>query len=164
MAAAGSDAGSRFLGFLVTAYLARVIGPPGFGLISIGLSVLGYAVLLAGPGLNVLGTRQVAASGGTAAEFSADVIALRAQLGAATACLASLLLLPVYGLSAAWATTAVFALSAIPMAASPDWYAQGRRAMGWLAASRLASAGVYLLLVVNFQRNLCDFRLFSVPF
>ena len=85
LSSSASDAGSRLLGFLVTAYLARVLGPPAFGIISIALSVLGYAVLFAGPGMNVMGTRLVASTRGAEAEFSSDVVSLRTLLAAACA-------------------------------------------------------------------------------
>lgn len=148
LSSSASDAGSRLLGFLVTAYLARVLGPPAFGIISIALSVLGYAVLFAGPGMNVMGTRHVASTRGAEAEFSSDVVSLRILLAAACAAAAGLVLLPVYWLSWQWLTIVIFAVAAIPMAGAPDWYLQGKGAMGWLAASRVGSYVIYFALVV----------------
>ena len=54
------DIASRAVGFLVTVYLARTLAPEGFGLVTIGLAVLGHLQLLTSPGFQVVETRNVA--------------------------------------------------------------------------------------------------------
>jgi len=148
LSATGADAGSRVLGFLVTAYLARVLGPSSFGLISIGLSILGYAFLFSGPGLNVFGTRHVA-SGSTAQGIRpGEIVFLRTALGFLMAILFAGGSLFAFGWSRDWATIALFVVATIPMAAAPDWFLQGKSAIGQLAVARLSMYVAYLVLVV----------------
>ncbi|MGF1669320.1 MAG: oligosaccharide flippase family protein, partial [Balneolaceae bacterium] len=53
------DVGVRVVGFLTTVYLARTFGADGYGIIIIGLSVLGVALWFTDLGLNTLGTREI---------------------------------------------------------------------------------------------------------
>ena len=55
------DAGGRVIGFFVTVYLARILSPSSFGLINIGLAVLGYLSLIGSPGIQMVETRNAAA-------------------------------------------------------------------------------------------------------
>jgi len=148
LSATGSDAGSRVLGFLVTAYLARVLGPSSFGLMSIGLSVLGYAFLFSGPGLNVFGTRHVASRSSVQGIRAGEIVFLRTVLGCVMAILFSAGSLVAFGWSRDWATIALFVVATIPMAAAPDWFLQGKSAIGQLAVARLSMYVAYLVLVV----------------
>ncbi|MGA9119173.1 MAG: oligosaccharide flippase family protein [Bacteroidota bacterium] len=156
LAASGADAGSRFLGFLVTAYLARVLGPSSFGLMSIALSVLGYASLFAGPGLNVYGARYVASAGNSSFPVARQILVVRTLLGAVSACVFCAGALVLFGVSQDWLTLAVFVSAAIPMAATADWYLQGKNSIGRLAIARLTMYGAYLLLVVALVRSPAD--------
>ena len=54
-----TDIAVRIIGFIATAYLARVLGKSGFGEINIALSVLTYSSILSNSGLVLLGTRKV---------------------------------------------------------------------------------------------------------
>ncbi len=164
LAATGSDAGSRMLGFLVTAYLARVLGPSSFGLMSIGLSILGYAFLFSGPGLNVFGTRHVASSSTLEGIRAGEIVVLRVSL----ACLSTVLFaagaLAAFGFTRDWLTVALFIGAAVPMAASPEWFLQGKNAIGQLAVARLAMYVAYLGLVLLLVREPTDAPWSAVAF
>ncbi len=54
-------AGRSVLGFVVSVYLARVLGPETYGQVGYALAVLAYFILFTDGGLQVLGTRAVAA-------------------------------------------------------------------------------------------------------
>lgn len=151
-----ADAGSRILGFVITAYLARTLGPSSFGIITVALSVLGYAATAAGPGMNVYGARWVAAAGGPEKRFAESLIRFRALLSIGCIVIAAAISLAVYGATRTWATTAVFCLAALPMVAAPDWYLQGKKSMGWIAAGRLGLYLAYLALVLLLVRTPAD--------
>ncbi len=164
LAATGADAGSRVLGFFVTAYLARVLGPSSFGLMSIGLSVLGYASLFSGPGLNVFGTRLIASGSTVQGIRAGELVFLRTSLGCVSMIVFAVGALVAFGFSRDWLTVALFLGATIPMAASPEWYLQGKNAIGQLAVARLAMYVSYLVLVILLVRESTDAPWSAVAF
>lgn len=148
IAVAGFDVLSRLLGFAANAYLARILGAAGFGMMSIGFSVLSYVAMISNPGLSVLGTRNIAAREEMAESLPSSLTTLRFVI--ATVCVLCL------GVAAfvfidqpgAGLTVFLFSLSALPMALSLDWYFQGRENLVISSGSKAVTALVYLALVV----------------
>jgi hypothetical protein len=70
------------LGFAVSVYLARVLGPEMFGRVGFAMAVLAYFVLLTDGGLQALGTREVAAERGTVGKLAGRVLVIRGVLTA----------------------------------------------------------------------------------
>ena len=164
LAATGADAGSRVLGFFATAYLARVLGPSSFGLMSIGLSLLGYAFLFSGPGLNVFGTRLIASGSTEEGIRAGELVFVRTLLGCVSMVVFAAGALVVFGWSRDWLTVALFLGATVPMAASPEWYLQGKNAIGQLAVARLAMYIAYLGLVILLVRESTDAPWSAVAF
>jgi len=142
------DAGSRFLGFLVTVYLARVLEPSGFGVMNIGLAVLGYLGLVASPGIQILEVRNVAKLTGLDSARVGSVVSFRLAL--------ALLL---------WSGTIavvhlvverelirniiiLFAASLVPLALMLDWFFQGKEDFVSVGIAKLVNYVVYGLLVL----------------
>src|SRR5205823_11027249 len=57
---AGGEAVSRVTGFVVTVYLARVLGASGYGVIALASAILLYLNAITDAGLDMLGVRDVA--------------------------------------------------------------------------------------------------------
>ncbi len=147
------DIGARGVGFLVTLYLARVLAPASFGIISIGMAVLGYLSLLGSPGIQMVETRNAAAVEGGMPERTGAILSLRLVL-------APLLICATY--AGAWIAgvpeatrdvTALYALSLIPMALSLDWLFQGKEDFRGVMTSRLVNSVVFGLCVLLFVRT-----------
>ena len=142
------DLGSRLIGFFVSVYLARVLEPAGFGLMSVGLSVLGYLQLAGSPGIQVLETRNAAALAGVDRIRVSAVLSLRlllaAALGVLTAC-SALLLFPHSG---AGHVIVLFALSVFPFALTLDWFFQGREEFLSVGTARMLQFGAYGVMVL----------------
>ncbi len=158
------DIGARGVGFLVTLYLARVLAPASFGIISIGMAVLGYLSLLGSPGIQMVETRNAAAVEGGMPERTGAILSLRLVL-------APLLICATY--AGAWIAgvpeatrdvTALYALSLIPMALSLDWLFQGKEDFRGVMTSRLVNSVVFGLCVLLFVRTRLDIRLTPVAF
>jgi O-antigen/teichoic acid export membrane protein len=81
---AGGEAGSSALRLLVVVWLARRLGPSTFGTVSIGLAVAGYLTILAQLGLDIVGTRDVAADRRRALTYLRRLTGLRVLLAVAT--------------------------------------------------------------------------------
>ena len=150
------DAGSRVIGFFVTVYLVRVLAPEAFGTVTVGLALLGYLGLLASPGVQILETRNVAASPVDLPKRVGAVITLR------------LLLAGVIAL-AAWGVARVvvedrrtadviglYAACLVPMALLLDWWFQGKEDFRALGASRVVQFLVYALAAILMVRSTDD--------
>jgi polysaccharide transporter, PST family len=138
-----SDLGSRAIGFFITVYLARVLGPAAYGLVSVGLAVLGHAQLLSSPGIQVVEARNAARPEGMSPERFGGVLVVRVVLSV-------LMLLIAWGamcfLSLDPRTTAVLMWSLavlFPLAIAPDWFLQGRERMGPLGMARVTGYLIY---------------------
>ncbi|MFN0158058.1 MAG: oligosaccharide flippase family protein [Bacteroidota bacterium] len=137
------DAGSRLIGFLVTVYLARILEPSGFGVINIGLSVLGFLALAGSPGIQVLEARNVAAAREVDRERIATVLAMRLAL-------AVILLIAVW-IGVRFLVTdqntrtivVLYAVSLIPLALMLDWYFLGKEDLLGVGVAKIATYAVY---------------------
>jgi O-antigen/teichoic acid export membrane protein len=151
------DVGSRIVGFAVTIYLARVLSPEGFGLISIGLAVLGHLSLVASPGISLFETRNVAASMGTSHERAGGVLMVRILLAAlvCTITWGIIMLIPDRGIPGY--VTLLYVASLLPMAVSLDWFFQGKEQMGAVSVSRMSASllyGAIVLFTVHASRDI----------
>lgn len=151
------DLGSRLLGFAITIYLARVLSPEGFGLLSIGAAVLGHLTLVASPGIALLETRNVAASEGVTPRRAGGVLVVRVILAVLVCTVAwgVIMLVPDRGMTGP--VVLLYVASLLPMAVSLDWFFQGREQMGPVSLSRLIAIlvyGVIVVLVVHARRDI----------
>lgn len=150
------DAGVRVAGFLISIYLARVLEPSAFGVMSIGLGVLAYLMLLASPGIQMLEARNVAADRGLDRSRVGAVLSLRFIL-------AIILFAVVF--AATWLlplptdvreSVALFSLSLIPLSLFLDWFFQGRERFATVSVARLTSYAVYGAIVLLLVRSAGD--------
>ena len=149
-----SDTLRRTFGFLAVAYLARRVGVSGFGIVTIGFTVLSYAMMASSAGLQVLGTREVA--GGRNGNLVNAIAGLRGIL----AVLAYVLILALTGFvltdPVTAQVTAVIGLSVFANAVLLDWYFQGKEQMAVIGLARTASACVYVVLLFALVRSVHD--------
>jgi O-antigen/teichoic acid export membrane protein len=71
------EASSKVFGFLSTIYLARVLGSEGFGQYAFVLAIYSYFALLANPGFETVGTREVAKGSYSIKVIFGSIFALR---------------------------------------------------------------------------------------
>jgi len=137
------DAGARLIGFILTAYLARILGPSNFGLVTIGLAVLAYLSQISGGGLQILETRNVALGGRLDRDRVGAVLALRfllaVMLSAATGLVMAYVDLAEETRVVVWQSTLIL----VPLALSLDWFFQGKERFGILSISRILVASIY---------------------
>ena len=74
---------ARLVGFAGTAYLARVLGPEGFGILGFALAFTGYIALAVDGGFNAVGAREVARRPADAASLAASIVVVRLLLAMA---------------------------------------------------------------------------------
>lgn len=144
---AWSDLGSRAIGFFITVYLARVLGPAAYGLVGVGFAVLGHAQLLSSPGMQVVEARNAARPGMMDAARFGGVVSLRFILAVCVVLTGTVMTLLLH-LDAQ--TTAVILWSLfvlLPLALAPDWFLQGRERMGMVGFARVLGYAVYGVMV-----------------
>jgi O-antigen/teichoic acid export membrane protein len=142
------DLGTRFIGFLVVAYLARVLGKSGFGAIHIGLSVLAYVQMVGNCGLTLLGTKKIAAAHPEPSLLTGDIIFLRFII-TSLAFLAVLLILNLFNIPQELRLVIIiFILYAFPYALLLEWYFLGLQKMGITSAGRIIGSIFYFVFIV----------------
>ena len=137
------DIASRVVGFLVTVYLARTLAPESFGLVAIGLAVLGHLQLLTSPGFQVVETRNVAKLSTFDPDRLGGVVVVRTVLSAGAVLLTALIVALFFpaDLTALVVLTSVASL--IPMALYADWVLQGKEQFMWISVARFGGYVVY---------------------
>ena len=164
LAILGGDIGARAVGFLVTLYLARILAPASFGIINIGMAVLGYLSLLGSPGIQMVETRNAAAAAGGMTARTGAILSMRLVAAPVLICLTYAVLM-LGGVPAATRdVVALYSLSLIPLALSLDWLFQGKEDFRGVMASRLLNSIVFGAAVFAFVRTESDVRLAPVAF
>ncbi|MBM2839989.1 MAG: Polysacc synt protein [Bacteroidetes bacterium] len=158
------DVGSRLIGFAISIYLARVLAPAGFGLLSLGLAVLGYLQLASNPGIQILETRNAAAFVDVDRSRVNAVLSLRLVLALALWIVAAATAFLVVKDVEKRDVIILFSLSVFPFALMTDWFFQGKEAFVVVSVSRLAQYLVYGILVLLLVHAVSDVRLAPVAF
>ncbi len=164
LAILGGDAGGRAIGFLVTLYLARVLAPSSFGIMNIGLAVLGYLSLVGSPGIQIVETRNAAAEAGGMPQRVGAVLSMRLVLAA--------VLIPLTCAGVSWSgvpettrdVVMLYSLSLIPMALSLDWLFQGKEDFRGVMLSRILNAVVFAVVIFLLVHSASQIRLTPLAF
>lgn len=164
LALASSDLTSRGIGFLVTVFMARVLGPSHFGIVQLGLAVLGYSALVANPGIQMLETRNVAWAIGYGNERVSVVLSLRLLLSAVLILTTAPFVVAFVQATEVRDSVVLFSLSLLPLALSLDWFFQGKEQFQIVSASRVVGSVVYGLTAFVLISTADDFRYAALAF
>jgi O-antigen/teichoic acid export membrane protein len=149
---------SRGLGFLAMAYLARVLGSDGFGILTFAQAILAYLVVFSTLGLDLFATREIAANHKIKKDFFiGSLLSLRAGLA-----LMCLLGLGVFVLAINKSTLekeVIFAygLYLLPFASYLGWSFWGIERLEYVGIAAILSRLAFLvtvLLLIKDSRNL----------
>lgn len=137
--------GSRLLTFIANVYLARLLDTEGYGIVFLGLTVLTYAMWGADLGLATLGARE-SAKPAAGREFTpGDIISLKTLLGTAAMLLAGIVVLLVVPDRLTRLVVLLSLAAMLPSLWQMEWYYQGIRSYGKVAAIRYLFGAGYLL-------------------
>ncbi len=161
---ASGDLGSRLIGFLISVYLARVLEPRGFGLLSMGLSALGYLQLAGSPGIQLLETRNAAAFVDVDRARVGAVLSLRLILAAGLWICTAVCVSVLFPGNATGLVITLFALSLFPVALTLDWFFQGKEDFVTVGASRLGQFAAYGLAVALLVHETDDVGLAAIAY
>lgn len=149
------EAIARLIAFAATVYLARTLGPGGYGIIGLATAVLLYFTYLADCGIETLGVREIAADPGRVTTLAPAVMSLRLTVAALLAVLLAaggLLVLP----QPDGAILAVYGLTLLGVAANTRWIHLGLEDAPRVALARIAGESTMVVLVILMVRSAGD--------
>lgn len=148
------------MGFIVNAYIARILNVDGFGLINYSLAFLTYLLLFSNMGLTTLGAREVAKNKDDTkiiAEITGTRILLTIFL--CTLFLVFLVILP--GSLIIKKIILLYILCALPYAFYLDFVFQAREEMEFVGAAKIIQYACFFIFVFLFLKN--EKQILSVP-
>jgi O-antigen/teichoic acid export membrane protein len=150
------------LSFIVTVYLARVLGASGFGKVSFAFSLFAYGVLLSDLGLTVLGTREVARRKEDIESTVSGILSLRSILALVSFVL--LLLFSLFGplQKDTKLVLTIYSFSIFFYAFYLDWFFRGKERMANISIASVITQVIYVFLVILFVTEPGD--IMRVPF
>ena len=146
----GGETAARLIGFVAVVVLTRELGPAGFGLVTLGTTLVLWFALVVDAGTEALGVREIARRPQELRAIAGPMLGLRLAVGlAAAGALAGGALLFASGDDAR--VLAPFALALPALALNLRWMTLGARGAGAVAAGNIAGqvvlvAGVLLLV------------------
>lgn len=141
------DFGGRGLAFLTTIYLARTLGVEFYGLITVAISILGYATWGADMGMLNIGVREMAKDPELRKFRAKEIFNLKIAM-AVLVLLGSTLILSFVSIGSLQKQVILGYLYAlIPYALLLEWFYSGKQKFGKLAVSRIVNGIVYFGLV-----------------
>ena len=152
-AANAGDAVTRVLLFVTTVYVARVLGPVSFGLVTFAQALLGYFLLAGDWGLPTYGVREIARQPERAREAWRAIAGTRVLIAGSLFLAAVAVLVALHLERRTEIVVALTLASAVPLAAMPDWAARGAGRMKAAAALGALQPAVALLLILALVRG-----------
>jgi O-antigen/teichoic acid export membrane protein len=147
------DAGTRLFGFVVNVYLARYLGLEAYGIVGVGLALVGQLSFFASPGMSVFEVRTAAALQGADPTRVGAVVSLRALL-AMMVSFATWIVVHFWLAPSAGGTVAIlFVVALLPMSLFLDWFFQAKERMWPVSTSRILHYAMYTGGVVFLVRS-----------
>lgn len=147
------ESSSKLLGFVSTIYLARILGTDGYGQYAFVLAIYSYFALLANPGFETVGTREVAKGKYSVELLFGSIFVLRVFFSA----IAFILLLLFALLFRFENTTRVLLITqGLNLLLTPlliQFVFRGLTEMKYVSLARILQSGLFLLFVIIFVQD-----------
>jgi len=147
---------SKAIGFFVTIYLARIMGPSNYGKIGFALVVVSYFALISNLGLDMHGARELARDKKKAPEYLTNIIVIKITASIISYILLIILLYFLPKTNEIKLLILLFGISMLINPFSAEWFLQGLENMKWIAYKRMINSISYALLIFFFIRNSGD--------
>ncbi len=141
------------LSFVATIYLARVLGPGGFGEINFAIAIIAYFMLIANLGLPMLGAREIARDKDKIKDYVGNIVALRLTLAAIAFCLLLLFAFLIQKPTEIKYLIILYGLGLFPFALQLLWLFQGIEKMEYMAVSQVLGAAFYMASILYFIKS-----------
>ena len=144
---------SQGLSLVIVLYLARVLGPAGYGLFNMTMAILAYFALVITFGLPTIGIREVARKNEAAMQIWWDIGLLRTGLAVLAYCLLLIIAISVPALRDMRPLLILYGTSLFLTALFPDWTFIGLERMAWPAFATLTGSALTLGLLFALVRS-----------
>ncbi|MCG2758055.1 MAG: flippase [Desulfobacteraceae bacterium] len=144
---------SQLIGFAAVIYLARVLGPGGFGKINFAIAIITYFTLIANMGLPLLGTREIAREKDKIKDYIGNILILRLCLALLGFCLLLLLAFFLNKPLEIKYLIIFYGFGLIPSALLLDWAFQGVEKMEYIGLGNILATAIYVVLVLSFVKS-----------
>jgi O-antigen/teichoic acid export membrane protein len=158
------DFGGRGLAFVTTIYLARTLGTEFYGLITVAVSILGYANWGADMGLLNIGVREMAKEPELRTFRAKEIFNTKVALAVLILIVSTIVLSSISMGSMQKQVILGYLYSLIPFALLLEWYYSGVQKFGKLAFSRILNGVVYFSLVYFLIKTPDDVTLVPILF
>ena len=138
------EGGARLLGFVAWFWLARELGPASYGVVTIGVTVLTYALWPSDLGLVQIGLRETALPSERRRLPLGSIFRLRLLLGLISTLLAGLILFAAVDREDVLLVSLLFLGAVVPTIMQSEWYFQGKQRYGAVAVMRYIFGGLFL--------------------
>lgn len=152
----------KILGFVAVAYLARILGPKGFGEIGFAAAILAYFLLLVNLGLDTFGVKEVARDHTKINSYLNNILTIRLI---ASFISFFLLIVLVYFIPKPLEIKKLilfYGLGLFSFSLTLEWVFMGIEKMGFVAISRVVRQVIYLALVLAVVKS--PEQILSIPF
>jgi O-antigen/teichoic acid export membrane protein len=152
---------TEIIAFFTIIYLARVLGPRDFGMISFASAIILYFTLLTHLGLPLLGTRAVARNKTKINEYFSNILLLRLCLAIASLALLAIFILFLDAVRDVKVLIILYGAGLFAHVLMIDWVFKGVQKMEYIAVAKIFSAVIFagaVFLIVEGRQ-----QLFMVP-
>lgn len=141
----------KALAYVSTAYLARVLGTEGFGILGFAQAAIVYFQLLLNQGLDTYGTREIAKHSESTKRYLNNILTIRLVLSSISYILLIVFVAVIPKPTVVKSVIIILGLKLFANAFNIKWVFQGIEKMEWIAASRIIPqavfvAGVFILI------------------
>lgn len=136
---------SAVLFFISMAYLARVLGPANFGIISFAEVVFMFFLTLSNVGLAFLGTRDIARNAERVRYFTDRLLSIRFILGLASLIILAITIAVLKKSPLTKTVVIIYGIALVPASLLLDWVFQGLERMIFVAMAVLVRAATFIL-------------------
>jgi O-antigen/teichoic acid export membrane protein len=155
LALAVGEAAARLIAFVASVYLARTLGPAGYGILGVATAVMLYVTAVGDAGIDLIGVREIAAHPDLGRELGGSLVASRALIATVVALIvigAGVFLAP----QPEGAILASYALTLLVLGANARWIHLGLEQGGRVAVGRILGEAVMAALVISLVHSAGD--------
>ena len=156
------DVAGRGLSFLTSIYLARTLGSELYGLITVAISILGYATWVSDLGLISIGTRETAKEPSKRLFRVLEIFQMKIFLGILVLILSTFVVSIIDTGEIEKQVILGYLYSIIPYMALMEWFYSGKQQFGKIALSKVFNGLIYFLLVFFMVNTVEDVTLVPV--